>query len=296
MSAVFFITSTARTRCRWFRAPSPVHQRGTGLLWFAVVCTLAIVFGMAILQLGMLYFARHHFNHAVFMAARAGASAHANIETIQQAYLLAMEPLAGDDQSMDELIAAKIRTRDRVTGHNDGGDNPQYSYARIVLENPTQESFLKWNSPLLQHTIGGGSRVIPHRAPGRSDSGTQDDVSQSFRDANRIRLRVIQGYQPTVPWMGLLTNRVFVMQDNHRDPTYSDLLSRGLIPLVTTVTLPMQSDAIERLTVPHPAVIACTLFNHPEGCLPAMCRPGDFHCDPVCKPPALCSMPQLPKD
>jgi hypothetical protein len=296
MSAVFFITSTARTRCRWFRAPSPVHQRGTGLLWFAVVCTLAIVFGMAILQLGMLYFARHHFNHAVFMAARAGASAHANIETIQQAYLLAMEPLAGDDQSMDELIAAKIRTRDRVTGRNDGGDNPQYSYARIVLENPTRESFLKWNSPLLQYTIGGGSRVIPHRNPGWNPSGSQRGTSQSFRDANRIRLRVIQGYQPTVPWMGWLTNRYLVLQDNHRDAIYTDLLGRGLIPLLITVMVPMQSDAIERLTVPHPGLLVCTSVNHPEGCLPVRCQPGAVWCDPVCKPPALCSMPELPKD
>jgi hypothetical protein len=296
MSAFFLIASTARTRYRRFRAPLPVHQRGTGLLWFAVVCTLAIVFGMAILQLGILYFARHHFNHAVFMAARAGALAHANIETIQQAYLLAMEPLAGDDQSMDELIAAKIRTRDRVTGRNDGGENPQYSYARIVLENPTRESFLKWNSPLLQHTIGGGSRVIPHQDPGRNASGSQHGASQSLRDANRIKLRVIQGYQPTVPWMGWLTNRYLVLQDNHRDATYTDLLGRGLIPLLTTVTLPMQSDAIERLTVRHPGLLVCTSVNHPEGCLSVRCQPGAVWCDPVCKPPALCSMSELPKD
>ncbi len=296
MSAFFFIASTSRTLLHRITAPSPHRQRGAGLLELTLACTLAIVLCMATLQLGMLYLVRHQFNHAVFMAARAGASAHANIETIQQAYIHAMVPLVRGGQSLDDLIAAQIQSKDMVTGRNDGGENPSRSYARIVLENPTRESFSIWNSPLLQYTIGGGSRVIPHSAQGSRGAGSRSVSSQSFREANMIRLRVIQGYQPTVPGMGWLINRYLTMQDNHRDATYTDLLGRGLIPLVSTVTLPMQSDAIERLTVPHPGVVACTSVNHPDGCLPAMCRPGDARCDPVCKLPALCSMPELPKD
>ncbi len=296
MIAFLFLASTARTLLRRSSTSSPYRRRGFCLLAFAFASALAIVFVMAALQLGMLYVVRHHFHRAVFMAARAGASAHANIETIQQAYIHALEPLVGDGQSIDELFAAKIKARDVVTGSNDGGENPHHSYARLVLENPTRESFSNWNSPLLQYTIGGGSRVIPHSGQGSHAVGSRSVSSQSFREANLIRLHVIQGYQPTVPWMGWLTNRYLAMQDDHHDTTYTDLLGRGLIPMVTTVTLPMQSDAIERLTVPHPGVVTCTLANHPDGCLPARCRPGDIQCDPVCKTPALCSMPELPED
>ncbi|MFT5588301.1 MAG: hypothetical protein ACI9ZF_000464 [Bradyrhizobium sp.] len=296
MNAFFFIASTSRTLRRRITAPSPHDQRGAGLLELAIACTLTLVVGMATLQFGMLYLVRHHFNHAVFMAARAGASAHANIETIHHAYIQAMVPLVQGGQSFDELSVAQIRAKDMVTGRNDGGENPHHSYARIVLENPTRESFSNWNSPLLQYTIGGGSRVIPHSGQGSRWVNSRSVSSQSFREANQIRLRVIQGYQPTVPWMGWLTNRYLAIQDSHRDATYSDLLGRGLIPLVFTVTLPMQSDAIERLTVPHPGVASCTSVNYPDGCLPAKCRPGDVRCDPVCKPPFLCSMPELPKD
>ena len=296
MTAILFLVNTIRTLRHRRSTPSPYRQRGVGLLGVTFASVLVILFGMVIVQFGMLYVVRHHFNHAVFMAARAGASAHANIETIQQTYIHALVPLVGGGQSIDELIAARIRAKDVVTGRNDGGDNPHRSYARIVLENPTPESFSNWNSPLLQYTIGGGSRVIPHTGRGLHASDSRSLSSQSFREANLIRLRVIQGYQPTVPWMGWLYLRYLAMQDNHRDPTHTDLLGRGLIPLVTTVTLPMQSDAIERLTVPHPVVSTCALVNHPEGCLPASCQSSEVRCDPACKQTARCSMPDMPEN
>ncbi|EGF32396.1 TadE family protein [Oxalobacteraceae bacterium IMCC9480] len=272
------------------------RQRGTSLLDVLIAVPLLILFAMAILQFGTLYVVRDHFNHAVFMAARAGALAHANIETIQQAYVQALVPLYLDGQSSDELLDAKIRAKDMVTGSNDGGENPQRSYARIVLENPTRQNFSDWNSPLLQYTVGAGSRVIPHNGQVRHASASHGGFGQSFQEANLIRLRIIQGYPPGIPWMGRLYLRYLASQDNHSDTTYTDLLGRGLIPLVTTVTLQMQSDAIERLTVPHSGVSDCTVINHPDGCLPSRCRPGDIRCDPVCKPPALCSMPELSDD
>ncbi|MEB0136604.1 TadE/TadG family type IV pilus assembly protein [Actimicrobium sp. CCC2.4] len=272
---------------------TPDRQRGASLLGMVIAVPLFILSGMAIVQFGMLYIVRDNFNHAVLMAARAGAVAHANLETIQQAYVQALVPRYVDSLSGDELFDAKIRAKDVVTGSNDGGENPRRSYARIVLENPTRQSFSDWNSPLLQYTVGAGSRVIPHSAPALRAAGRRDGFGQSFQEANLISLRITQGYQPTIPWMGRLYNRYLARQDDDSDTTYTDLLGRGLIPLVATVTLQMQSDAIERLTVPHPGANDCIAINHPDGCLPSRCRPGDIQCDPVCKPPALCAMPEL---
>jgi hypothetical protein len=264
------------------------------------MCSLAVIFasliGVAILQLGMLYVDRQHFNHAVFVAARAGAVAHANIETIQQAYIQALVPLFGGAQRLDELIESKLKAKDAVVGSNEAGANPQHAYARIVLENPTRESFSAWNSPLLQYTIGAGSRVIPHSAQAPHAMAKLPGSAQSFQQANLIRLRIIQGYQLTVPWAGWLVNRYLTMQEGHSDTTVTDLLGRGLIPLETTVTLPMQSDAIERLTVPYSGLTACNSLNLQSGCLSLACLPDNILCDPACKPAYSCATPELPKD
>ena len=288
------LARTARITCaagaRWQH-----RQRGASLFAFVMAGALVTLFGLAILQFGMLYLTRQQFNHAVFMATRAGAVAHANIETIQQAYVRALVPMHGGGESFDELVASTVRARDAVVGSNDAGENPQHGYARIVLENPTRESFSAWNSPLLQYTIGAGSRVIPHDRKAQHAAGVRTGSGQSLQDANLIRLRVIQGYRPVVPWMGWLYHQYLIRQDNLGDATYTDLLSRGLIPLATTVTLQMQSDAIERLTVPHTGTTDCHVLHPTDTCLQPGCPPGKVRCDPACQPPGQCAMPELPK-
>jgi hypothetical protein len=50
---------------------------------------------LAVLQYGMLFFAKNQFNHAVFMAARAGSMGNANLGTIKSVYAKALISLYG---------------------------------------------------------------------------------------------------------------------------------------------------------------------------------------------------------
>ncbi|WP_344761763.1 TadE family protein [Actimicrobium antarcticum] len=283
------------------------------MIEFAVAGPLITLLGLAMLQYGMLYFARNEFNQAAFSAARAGAVAHASLDKVQQAYIAALVPMHGGGQTAAALATARIRASDAVTGSNLSGQNPQGGYARITLLNPTKESFSDWNSPELQRSIGAGSRVIPNTGLAFRRSVVKTDSGQSIQDANRIKLRIVHGYQPKIALMGILFNRYLASVDTRTDPVQTDLLAKGLIPVVSSVVLDMQSDAIERLTVSSPgggnsgSPIAsapvpprnapdCISADRPASCLPAGCTPGDIQCDPICNSPDLCCMPsQLPQ-
>lgn len=286
-------------------------QRGASLLEFVVIGPIITLLGLALLQYGMLFFAKNQLDHAALGAARAGALAHANLDKVRQAYIAALVPIHGGGQDAQALAKAALRASDAVTGSNLSGQNPQGGYAHITLLNPTRESFSDWNSPELQRTIGGGSRVIPNAGQAFKQVAVKPDSGQTLQDANRIKLRIVHGYQPKIPIMGLLYNRYLALVDTGADPVQTDLLSKGLVPVVSSVVLDMQSDAIESLTVSSPGAgnpgaptapaaprsdpprsqPDCTSGDQPAPCLPAGCTPGDIRCDPICQSPDLCCMP-----
>ncbi len=59
------------------------------------------------------------------------------------------------------------------------------------------------------------------------------------------KLRITQGYLPKVPLMDRLYRSWLAWLDTGSDPFHSKLVAAGRIPVVTHVTLQMQSDAIE---------------------------------------------------
>ena len=116
---------------------------------FVVVGPLITLLGLAILQYGLLFFAKNQINHAGFMAARAGSVGNANLEKIETAFANALVPLYGGGQSATEIAASLAKAKADLAGN-----------VRIELLNPTKESFDDWNDPDLQAALKTGSRRV----------------------------------------------------------------------------------------------------------------------------------------
>lgn len=220
------------------------HQRGSAMIEFAVVAPIITLFGLAILQYGMLFFAKNQINHASFMAARAGSTGNADLGRVHTAYASALVPLYGGGQTAVELAMALAKASVDIGTHT-----------RIELLNPTRESFDDWNDSALQAALASGSkRVIPNSNQAFKDQSIGASSGQTIQDANLIKLRITHGYEPKVPLVAGIYKFYLQMLDPKTDAFHSQLVAAGRIPVVTSVTLQMQSDAIEASPVSMPGI------------------------------------------
>ena len=218
------------------------RQAGSAMVEFTIVGPIITLLGLGILQYGMLFFAKNNFNHAAFMAARAGSVANASLSSVREAYIRALIPLYGGGSNPTEIAAAYLKAQTDLA-----------SNLRIELLNPTKESFDDWSDPALQDTVGKGkgknnsnARVIPNGSlASRDPSQIKPSSGQSIQDANLIKLRVTQGYEPKIPFIKSILKTYLQWQDTKVDSFHTAMVADGRIPMVTYVTLQMQSDAIE---------------------------------------------------
>lgn len=213
------------------------RQRGAALVEFVLVGPLITVLGLAVLQYSLLFFVKGQVNHAAFMAARAGSVAHASIDSIRTAYQRALIPVYGGGQSSAELAAAYARAQADLT--------PQTF--RIEILNPTQQSFDDYATDAALNAQY-NARAIPNAGlalrPGLNTVASNS--GQTLQDANLLRLRITHGYEPKVWLMRLLYQKYQQWLDTGQDSFHTQLIGMGRIPLVTHVTLAMQTDAVEQ--------------------------------------------------
>lgn len=219
------------------RTQARAKQNGSAMIEFVVVGPLIALLGLGTLQYGMVFFAKNQINYASFMAAREGSFAHADLGVVQQAYVRALAPMYGGGETPDELAHAVAKATADMAGN-----------MQIEMLNPTKESFSEWNDETLQALLKTGSRhVIPNSA--LAARLKPDDVrpssGQSLQDANLLKLKITHGYLPKVPVIGKLYLTYLKWADPHTDDFQTKLISAGRIPVVTHLTLEMQSDAIE---------------------------------------------------
>ena len=69
------------------------RQHGSVMIEFTIVGPIITLLGLAILQYGLLFFAKNQINHASFMAARAGSVGNADVGKVKTAYIRALIPL-----------------------------------------------------------------------------------------------------------------------------------------------------------------------------------------------------------
>lgn len=298
------------TETRGSAQAMPGRERGSAMIEFAVVGPIITLLGMAILQYGMLFFAKNQINHAGFMAARAGAMGNASIASVRQAYVRALIPLYGGGLDTSELADAWNRA-----------DSDIVANARIELLNPTKESFDDWNDEELQNTIGNGKRVIPNSGLAFKDPNEiKSNSGQNIQDANLIKIRITHGYEMKVPLINTVMQFMLRWRDDGSDPFITRLYENRRIPVVSHVTLQMQSEAIEpgnplsvpgkgndgqpqdpgeaavdTATPPNCLTIGCTVISLPDapgepgtGSNPGpgpsgyRCPPGDPGCSQMC--------------
>lgn len=233
----------------WRIAPAPPPrpvggraQRGSALVEFVVVGPVLTLLGLALLQYGMLFFAKNMNNHASFMAARAGSSGNAKLSTVQSAYALALVPMYGGGRDAATLATSLGKAVADMA-----------VYARVELLNPTRESYMDWNEAALQARLKtGGKRVIPNAGLAFKGQSVGANSGQTIQDANLIKLRVTFGYEPKIPIASTLYNTYLKWADPGTDAFYTGLVAAGRIPMVSNITLHMQSDAIEGAPVSNP--------------------------------------------
>lgn len=219
-------------------APHP-SQRGSAMTEFTVVGPIITLLGLAVLQYGMLFFAKNQINYAGFMAAREGATSHASLNTVYTAYARALVPLYGGGQTPADLADSLAKASSDI-GNNGAGN------VKIELLNPTRESFADWNDPTLQAALHTGSRrVIPNTGQAFKDQAIGTASGQTIQDANLIKLRITHGYLPKVPLVKNIYAGYLKWLDPHTDAFHTKLVADGRIPVVSHITLHMQSDAIE---------------------------------------------------
>lgn len=203
---------------------------------FVVVGPLITLLGLTILQFCLLFFAKAQINHAAFMAARAGSVANARPEPIAAEYSRALIPLYGGGMNRRAL----------QTSHAKALQDLDARHLRIELLNPIKESFDDFATREDLNTRN-GARTIPHTNLAFSPEldRIKPQSGQSLQDANLLKLRITQGYEPKLPLMRFVFGKYLQWQDPGDDAFQSQLIQGGRIPVVTHVTLEMQSDAIE---------------------------------------------------
>jgi len=230
---------------------------------FVVVGPIITVLGLAILQYSLMFFAKSQINHATFMAARAGSVAHANVGTITVAYQKALIPLYGGGQNTAELVTAYARAVADLTPDT----------LRIEVLNPTKESFDDYakDSALNDQY---NARAIPNSslAVRNNLDAVGTSSGQTLQDANLLKLRVTHGYEPKVWLLGLIYKKYLQWLDTGVDSFNTQLIDNGRIPMVSHVTIEMQSDAVEQKDADNKTLFAS---NPGQGNNGQPINPGD---------------------
>lgn len=223
--------------------PSPGRaQRGASMVEFVVVGPILTLIGLALLQYGLLFFAKNQINHAGFLAARAGSTGNASMNAIRKSYAVALAPLYGGGKTAEELLQAQAMAAADVAAN-----------VRIEMLNPTKESFATFNSPALQAKLTNSTkRVIPNSHQETHGEAPDPLSGQTIQDANLLKLRITHGYKMTVPIVSGIYRAYLKWLDPKTDAFHTQLLAQGRVPVVSDVTLEMQSDAIEGETISMP--------------------------------------------
>ncbi len=224
------------------RAAPQRGQRGATMLEFAIAAPIITLCGLAILQYALLFFAKNQMHHASFMAARAGSMKNADLQAITDAYIEALIPLYGGGRNNQELAHSLAKAKIDTLG--DANNPPVLTIERL---NPTKESFDDWNDANLQKKPGlKEGRVIPFASQAFKDAGNiKAHSGQNIFDANILKIRVVHGFKPQIPLMKTLYTIFLKWLDPGKDPFQTHLIQSGRIPIINSVSIHMQSNAIE---------------------------------------------------
>lgn len=264
------------------------RNSGVSLIEFIVAAPVLLMLALGLGQTGLIFHAKSSVNYASFEGARAGSVHHADPAAIKAAFKRAMIAYYGGGRNLSELSQAYAAlTADFAQAQIQMGSDP----VRIEILSPTVESFNDYHSPALASRLNVATRVLPNTLlnilscpkdrPGCASNPASNQSGQTLADANLLKLRVTYGIpeRKQLPMIGRFMTRVLkVLNPNDPDAFRAALLSNRRIPVVSHVTLRMQSEAFEN------AVMAS---------LPGPGNPGT-PTDPGPPPPPTVTLPPCP--
>jgi hypothetical protein len=233
------------------RRGEPVRQDGATIVEFTILCPFALLLVLGIIQLGLLFTAKEVVNEAAFLAARAGAVNHAEVDKMKPVMVRALIPFYQDTTIKND----SARLFD-ATGKAQGDTSICIPLVQCNLDikilNPTPEAFQDFglvSNGSQNHTyIPNDNLEYRSRAPGSNSKLT-------IRDANALKIKVTYGYAIKVPLMQSVIKSVMCAFDTGVEgfgrgdnlPTGgSDCLqfyNQGRIPIVAYATVQMQTPA-----------------------------------------------------
>jgi len=225
---------------KWKRGQSRPRQSGTSMVEFLVVLPAMMFTGLGVMQFGLIYHAKSVLNYATFEAARAGAVGNGQIEVMRDELAYRMAPIYGGDGSLEKgamaLTRAKVATEDITT-------------TKIEIINPTVDAFSMHGQA--QKTVTdrhGNARdvvAIPNSHLRFAPGGTGNETL-SVQDANLLKIKVTYGYQMRLPFLDMKVPGVTWIMRNYMINSNQDnwmYYIRGMIPITSTATVRMQSEA-----------------------------------------------------
>jgi hypothetical protein len=295
-----------------FTRISRLYQKGASLVEFVVVAPTLLMMILGVIQTGLVFHAKSNVNYAAFEAARAGTVSHASKATMRDAFQRAMMGYHGGGRTTAELAQAKTRVLADITPAS----------LQIDILSPTKESFDDFASPALAKRLGVNTRVIPNTniafiscpldKPACNSNPASNASGQTLQDANLLKIKITYGIpqQKQVPLIGKFYNW-YLKTFPPSDAFQVALVTQNRIPIVTSTTMRMQSEAFENGNESIPGAgnegnpvdpdedaseppnennppaededEECDPLEDLFGCKPIGCKAGDPSCDPACK-------------
>jgi hypothetical protein len=192
------------------------HERGATAVESLFALPILLFIGLGVVQIGLLFQARHALGFAVLEAARAGSLAHAAPLAVREGLARGLLPWLHGAADLDDYAINLGRSLEHVLQAEARGR------LRLVQVSPTTASFDDWAEPALDAegaTIDGMFEIpndnLVHRAratmPGTGVSGARAGEpigrgsGQTLADANLLRLRLDYAVPLSVPVVGRLT-------------------------------------------------------------------------------------------
>ena len=166
---------------------------------FVIVFPVAVMFVLALVQLGFLYTAKMTLNHATFMAARAGALNNANTGVIRETMVRGLSPFVQvTSNANDTTRIGRAYVAAQVDAILPWG-------LTVEVMNPSASSFADFglSDPATNQ------RYIPNdNLEWRNTTIVGAQSRQNIRDANLLKLRTVYGYELKVPLIAGILRRV----------------------------------------------------------------------------------------
>lgn len=231
------------------------HQQGTAIVEAVIALPILLAVILGAIQFGLIYEAKATLNHAALQAARSGAVSNAQPDAIRRGLARGLAPLYSPESSLQGVAATVGRINAELL-----------TDARVRILNPTREAFDDFGEEVE------GVREIPNDRLHSRSTAAGASSGLNIQDANLLRIEITYGYALKVPLVNWFISRALLGMRRgsaSTDAFERQLLRRGLLPIVSTSTVRMQSPA--RMS---DAVVARA--DLPEvGRIPSNARPPD---------------------